>query len=311
MKTFFVLTFLLLVHSAHAQINDAKKLETAILAAFMKKDTQSLKRYTDENFILVHADGIIQNKKDFVNAYHVNVFKPGYNVFQPEDSFRISTQHEKVISKNDLVILNGILLNQWQEDGSIIRSKTPYTATYKKTNGKWQLISLYMNDVGEDYFELKDTTGVRAAIAKQYERLDHSTEQKDLCTHLSLKTSDFSTIDQLGNKGSAQFMRQRSKMIFDAMRDSIQVHNEIESISFAGDTAKMVMHQSFNRNQFMAGKVRRIETSARQRESWMLTRNGWKLVFVDQVFPLTRVVDGIATDATKPFNPNDPAFKNK
>jgi Domain of unknown function (DUF4440) len=311
MKTFFVLTFLVFVHSAHAQINDAKKLETAILTAFMKKDTQSLKRYTDENFILIHADGIIQDKKDFVNAYHVNVFKPAYNVFQPEDSFRISAQHEKVIGKNDLVILNGILLNQWQENGNIVRSKTPYIATYKKTYDKWQLISLYLNDVGEDYFELKDTTGVRAAIAKQYVRLDHSTEQKDLCTHLSLKTSDFSTLDQFGNKGSAQFMRQRSKMIFNAMQDSIQVHDELESIAFVGDTAKVFVHQSFKRNQFMAGKIRRVETSARQRESWMLTRDGWKLVFVDQVHPLTRVVDGIATDATKPFNPNDPAFKNK
>lgn len=281
MKTFFVLTFLLLVHSAHPQINDAKKLETAILTAFMKKDTQSLKRYTYENFILVHADGIIQNKKDFVNAYHVNVFKPAYNVFQPEDSFRISSQHEKVIGKNDLVILNGILLNQWQEDGCIVRSKAPYTATYKKTNGKWQLISLYINDVGEDYFELKDTTGVRAAIAKQYEKLDYSVEQKDLCTILSLNTSDFSTIDSYGNKGSAQYMRQRSKLIFKAMRDSIDVHNEIESIALVGDTAKVIVHQSFKRNQFMAGKVRRVETSARQRESWMLTRDGWKLAFVE------------------------------
>jgi len=311
MKTFFVLAYLVLVHSVHAQINDAKKLEAAILTAFMKKDTQNLKKYTDEDFILVHADGIIQNKKDFVNAYRVNVFKPAYNVFQPEDSFRISTQHEKLTGKNDLVILNGILLNQWQENSSIVRSKTPYTATYKKNNGNWQLISLYINDVGEDYFELKDTSGVRAAIAKQYERLDRSTEQKDLCTHLSLKTSDFSTIDQYGNKGSAQFMRQRSKLIFNAMKDSIQVHNEIESIAYVGDTAKAVVHQSFNRNQFMAGKVRRVETSAKQRESWMLTRDGWKLVFVDQVYPLSRVVDGIATDATKPFNPNDPVFKNK
>lgn len=286
-------------------------MEAAILSAFMKKDTQSLKRWVDENFILVHADGIIQNKKDFVNAYKVNVFKPAYNVFQPEDSFRISTLHEKLIGKDDLVILNGILLNQWQENGSTVRSKTPYTATYKKTNGKWQLISLYMNDVGEDYFELKDTTGVRAAIAKQYERLDRSVEQKDLCTNLSLKTSDFSTIDYFGNKGSAQFMRQRSKLIFNAMSDSIAVHDEIESISFVGDTAKVIVHQSFKRNQLYAGKVRWVETSARQRESWMLTREGWKLVFVDLVNPLTRIVDGIATDATKPFNPNDPAFKNK
>jgi hypothetical protein len=301
MKLFFVLAFLLLTHFVYAQINDVKKIEAAILAAFMMKDTQSLKKWVDEDFILVRADGSMQNKKDFVN---------GYNVFSPADSLHISAWHEKLIYKNDLIMLNGVVLTQWQENGRTVRSKIPYTDTYKKINGRWQLISSFNNDVGENYFELKDTTGVRAAIAKQYERLDRSVEQKDLCTNLALKTSDFSTRDHLGNRGSAQFMRQRSKMIFDAMRDSIQVHDAIESIAFVGDTAKVIVHQSFKRNQFMAGKVRRVETSARQRESWMLTRDGWKLVFVDQVHPLTRVVDGIATDATKPFNPNDPAFKN-
>lgn len=302
MKLLLVLILFPLVHCAHAQINDVKKIEADMLTAFMKKDSQAIKKWVDEDFILVQADGVVQNKSDFVNTY---------NVFRSEDSLHISIQHEKLISKNDLVILNGVLLSQWLEGGQRVRSKTPYTDTYKKINGKWQLISSFINNIGEDYYALKDTTGVRAAIAKQYEKLDLSTEQKDLCTHLSLKTSDFSTVDNRGFKGSSQYMRLRSKMIFDAMRDSIQVSNKIESIEFVGDTAKVIAHQSFNRNQFMAGKVRRVETSARQRESWMLTRDGWKLVYVDQVYPLTRVVDGIPTDATKPFNPNDPAFKNK
>lgn len=297
-----VLTFLLVVQCTHAQINDVKKIESDILTAFMKKDSQTLKKWVDDDFIHVQADGVVQDKSDFVNIY---------NVFRPEDSFHISIRHSKLISKNDLVIINGVVLSQWLEGGQRVRSKTPYTDTYKKINGKWQLISSFINNIGEDYYALKDTAGVRAAIAKQYEKLDLSTEQKDLCTHLSLKTSDFSTVDHRGFKGSSQYMRLRSKMIFDAMRDSIQVSNKIESIEFVGDTAKVIAHQSFNRNQFMAGKIRRVETSARQRESWMLTRDGWKLVYVDQVLPLTRVVDGIPTDATKPFNPNDPAFKNK
>ncbi len=301
MKLLLAFIFFSFACRTHAQINDVKKVEAAILTALMNKDTQTVKTYIDEDFIFVHADGIVESKSNFVNAY---------NNFDPVDSLRILTQHEKVINKSSLVILNGILLTQWQERGKTVRSKTSYTDTYKKIDGDWQLISSYINDVGEDYFELKDTAGVKVAIAKQYERLDRSVEQKDLCTTLSLNTSDFSTIDYLGNKGSARFMRQRSKLMFKAMRDSIVVHNEIESIAFVGDSAKVIVHQSFKRNQFMAGRLRRIETSARQRESWMLTRDGRKLAFVDQVHPLTRVVDGIATNATKPFNPNDSAFKN-
>ncbi|HEV8285780.1 MAG TPA: nuclear transport factor 2 family protein [Chitinophagaceae bacterium] len=298
MKFFFLFFFLAPVVFLHAQVNDVKKTETLILAAYMKKDTQNLKKYIDPDFILVYGDGRLQGRKEFVNS----------NLFQLADSFYTSTQHQKIVNRNDLVILSGVSINQWKEGGRTIRSKIPYTDTYKKINGSWQLISSYVNDGGEDYFELKDTTGVWAAIAKQYQLLDRSVEQKDLCTNLGLKSSGFSTIDQNGVRLSAQFMRQRSKFIFDAMRDSIQARDEIESLAFAGDTAKVVVHQSFKRNQFMAGKVRRVETSARQRESWMLTREGWKLVFVDQVKPLTRIVDGKATDPTKPFNPNDPAF---
>ena len=299
MKFFFLFVFLGAVLFTRAQINEVKKTEALILAAQIKKDTQTLKKYVDTDFILVYADGRQEGRNNFMNAY---------NLFRPADSLSASTQHKKLISRKDLIILCGIVTNQWQESGRTIRSKIPYTDTYKKINGRWQLISSFVNDVGEDYFELKDTTGARAAIAKQYQRLDLSVEQKDLCTNLGLKTNDFSTVDQYGNRGSAQFMRQRSKLIFNAMTDSIQVHDEIESLAFSGDTAKAVVNQSFKRNQFMAGKVRRVESSARQRESWMLTRDGWKLVFVDQVKPLTRIVDGKATDPTKPFNPNDPVF---
>src|SRR5688572_15628879 len=103
MKIFLVLTFLLVVQCIHAQINDVKKIEADMLTAFMKRDSQTIKKWVDDDFILVQADGVVQNKSDFVNTY---------NVFRPEDSFRISTRHEKLIGKNDLVIINGIVLNQ-------------------------------------------------------------------------------------------------------------------------------------------------------------------------------------------------------
>jgi hypothetical protein len=286
---------------AYAQSPEVNKTEALILQAFIKKDTQSLRRYVADSFILVHADGAVQNKKEFMGAY---------NIFTPEMELELATEHRWTINQGDLVILQGLLISQWKEGAQTLRSKVPYTDTYKKTGGRWRLLSSYVNDIGEDYYVLTDTTGIWAAIAAQYRILDRTVNEKDLVRHLSLKTGDFSTLDHLGNKGSAQFMRNRSKILFSALRDSIQSRNEIESLEVKDDTAKVIVYQSFKRNQQMAGKVRRVETSARQRESWMLTREGWKLVFVDQVQPLTRVVDGKPTDPTKPFNPNDPAFKN-
>lgn len=302
MKVFAICFFSFCFCRAFAQPAGVKKAEALILNAFIKKDSQTVSRYVDDSFILVHADGAVQNKKEFMGAYYV---------YAPEMDLTLRTEHRQMISKDDLVVLRGVLVSQWKEGNQTLRSKVPYTDTYKKNGGQWRLLTSYVNDTGEDYYVLTDTTGIRDAIARQYKILDRTVNEKDVVRHLSLKTGDFSTLDHLGNQGSPQFMRNRSKILFSALRDSIQSLNEIESIEVKEDTAKVIVHQSFKRNQLMAGKVRRVETSARQRESWMLTREGWKLVFVDQVQPLTRVVDGKPTDPTRPFNPNDASFKKE
>jgi ketosteroid isomerase-like protein len=300
MKAFVLCVISFCYFRAVAQPDEVKKVEALLLNAFVKKDSQSIARYVDDNFILLHADGGVQNKKEYVGAY---------TVYTPEMGLQLRTEHRQTIDKGGLVILRGILVSRWKEGNQVLQSKVPYTDTYQKSGGQWRLITSFVNDVGEDYYVLTDTTGIREAIKRQYKILDRTVNEKDLVRHLNLKTGDFSTLDHLGNPGSPQFMRNRSKNLFNALRDSIQSLNEIESIEVKGDTAKVIVHQSFKRNQLMAGQVRRVETSARQRESWMLTREGWKLVFVDQVQPLTRVVDGKPTNPAKPFNPNDPPYK--
>lgn len=302
MKVFALCLFFFCFCRAFAQPGEVNNVEALILNAFLKKDTQTISRYVDEGFILVHADGAVQGKKEFLGTY---------NLYTPEMGLNLNAEHRQTISKGDLVILRGVLVSQWKEGNRTLRSKVPYTDTYKKSGGQWRLLASYVNDIGEDYFVITDTAGIRNAIAEQYKLLDRTVNEKDIVRHLSLKTGDFSTRDHLGNWGSPQFMRNRSKNLFNALRDSIQSLNQIESVEVKNDTAKVIVHQSFKRKQFMAGKVRRVETSARQRESWMLTREGWKLVFVDQVHPLTRVVDGKPTDPAKPFNPNDPPFKKE
>jgi hypothetical protein len=278
-------------------------VQSAIVTAFVLKDSNSLRSLIDDKFILVRADGSSMGRQEFIHSF---------DMFGPDDGLSLMLVHESHTDHKDVVIVRGTSMNQWLEGDMLVRAKTPYTDTYQKKNGEWVLVSSYINDIGEQYYARGDTAGIWAAITERYRTLDRSTQQKDLCTHLSLKTNDFSTLDQYGNRASPQFMRNRSRILFNAMRDSIQVNNQVERLEFAEDTVKAIVLQTFKRNQVMAGnKVRRVESSARQRESWMLTREGWKLVFVDQVKPLTRVVDGIPTDPAKPFNPNDPAFKNR
>jgi len=301
MKKNLLFTFLFLSCSfSKAQVKQVLKAEQAILDAFCKQDTQFIKNSVDDAFILVHADGAIDGKKEFIRSY---------SSFTPDNKLSIHTSLEKSIDKGDIMIIVGRVESSWKEGKDDLASINRYTDTYKKHGDNWLLVSSFTNDIGEDFFRLKDTTGVWAAIRHQYEVLDRSVEDKNLCVHLALKTEDFSTLDDKGNFASASFMRNRSKNLFNAMIDSIETNNTVEKIEIAGDTAKATVLQIFKRRQKAPGKIRYFETSARQRESWMLTREGWKLVFVDKVVPLTRVVDGIKTDPTKPVNWNDPVFQ--
>jgi len=300
MRQLILIPLIFIFTLSSAQVKEVLETEKKILTAFERKDTMTLKELVADQFIMVSADGSITSKAGFISAY---------SSYRPEDKLTIKPHLDRSIINDNVIILHGFVINQWQEGQQTAHTRIPYTDTYQKKNGKWILISSFVNDTGEDYFSITDTTGVRNAIAKQYAILDRSVETKDLNLHLSLKTMDFNTVDHLGNPGSPQFMRNRSKILFSAIRDSVETNSTIESIEFAGDTAKATVFQEFKRNQMAGGKVRYMETTARQRESWMLTRDGWKLVFVDKVIPLSRIANGIPTDPLKPVNWNDPAFK--
>ena len=66
-----VISVLLVIcfYSANSQIAAVLRTEKQILDAFCKNDTAVLKKLVDDQFMLVHADGLVQNKADFVNAY--------------------------------------------------------------------------------------------------------------------------------------------------------------------------------------------------------------------------------------------------
>jgi hypothetical protein len=65
--------------------------------------------------------------------------------------------------------------------------------------------------------------------------------------------------------------------------------------------------QEASRTRELAGKVRKVETSVIQRETWVKTLEGWKLQSVDNVRDQRRFVDGKRVDPTKPYDPNAPS----
>lgn len=300
MRYSMVFCLQLIYVSLFAQPAEIRKVQSAIITTLVVKDSANLKNYVDDNFILVHADGLVQGKKEFIHSYDAYGPNEGLSVM-------LIPAGEKV--SGDVIIVRGIAQSQWLEGDFLLRSKIPYTDTYHNVNGRWLLLSSFINDMGENYYALGDTTGVRAAIIERYRLFDKSVMEKNLAAHLSLKTNDFSSIDQAGNAGSPKLVRERSVRLFDEMKDQIRIISKAESFEFMEDTVKVIVLQTFNRNQLIAGKTRHIESSIRERDNWLLTKEGWKLVLVDNIRPISRIVDGMPTDPSRPFDPKAPAYK--
>src|SRR5689334_10771143 len=171
MRHLLLLPLIFFFTLSNAQVKEVLETEKKILTAFEKKDTSTLKELVADQFIMVSADGSITPKAGFISAY---------SSYRPEDKLKIIPHVGRSIVNDNLIILHGFVINQWQEGQQTAHTRIPYTDTYQKINGKWILISSFVNDIGEDYFSISDTTGVRSAIAKQYAILDRSVETKDL-----------------------------------------------------------------------------------------------------------------------------------
>ena len=150
---------------------------------------------------------------------------------------------------------------------------------------------------------------VRRALEAQYAKIAEANKNRDLNSLLALRTPDFSAVFPDGRIGNSQEMAAYSRALIDQIQPPISVSNTIETLTVDGNVAVAVVHQRFSRMQLKAGQLRKVETEARQRETWVLTAEGWKLKFVDDVHPGAWYVDGKRVDPSKPYDPNAPAYE--
>ena len=149
---------------------------------------------------------------------------------------------------------------------------------------------------------------VRRALEGQYAKIAEANKNKDLAALLAIRTPDFSAQFPDGQIRNSKEMAGYSRVLFEQMQPPITVSNTIETLTVRGNEAIAVVHQRFSRMQVKAGQLRKVETEARQRETWVLTQEGWKLKFVDDVHPGAWYVDGKRVDPSKPYDPNAPSY---
>lgn len=149
---------------------------------------------------------------------------------------------------------------------------------------------------------------VRRALEEQYAKIGEASKNKDLAAVLALRTPDFSAKFANGEIKNSEEMAGYSRVLLAQIQPPIVVSNTIETLTVRGNEAIAVVHQRFSRMQVKAGQLRKVETEARQRETWVLTREGWRLKFVDDVHPGAWYVDGKRVDPSKPYNPDAPPY---
>jgi len=150
---------------------------------------------------------------------------------------------------------------------------------------------------------------VRHALEEQYARIAEAQRNKDIDAMRALRTRDFTVDLPNGQRWDLEASLNYSRAGFQQVQSNISLSNTIESLDVHGDEAVAVVHQQWSRMQMKAGKLRRVDTEAIQTETWVNTKDGWKLRHIGDVKPGAWYVDGKRIDPSKPYDPDAPEYK--
>jgi ketosteroid isomerase-like protein len=172
------------------------------------------------------------------------------------------------------------------------------------------LFALILTCAGVTAVLAQDDEDVRKELVAQYEKLVEAHNRKDLKAIASLKSPDFHAIFPDGKVGDVKTMEQYTKQFIESNQPPFNIRNTIQKLTVSENKLIAVaeIFQEVSRTRELAGKVRKVDTSVMQRETWVKTSDGWKLKSVDSVRDQKRFVDGKRVDPAKPYDPNAPPY---
>ncbi len=147
------------------------------------------------------------------------------------------------------------------------------------------------------------------AIDAQYAKLAEAMRKKDLDALVALVAPDFHAVTATGEVWTRErtlaYMRNGMALV----KETTHISNTILRLTICGEgEATATVLQVWYRTQMMAGKLRRMETTAVQDEHWVKTSDGWKRGKIDNVIDGVALVDGKRVDSNKPYDPDAPAY---
>ena len=118
---------------------EVRKLERAWLDAYEKKDVTAMTAIVADDFTITFSDGEIQTKPQIIESLK----RPGGS------TSKFTTENVQSRVYGDTVILIGLVISEWKQNGQPMSDRSRYTDTYVKRGGKWQVVASHLSKVGK------------------------------------------------------------------------------------------------------------------------------------------------------------------
>jgi hypothetical protein len=149
---------------------------------------------------------------------------------------------------------------------------------------------------------------VRQQLTAQYAKEEAANKNKDVGAILAMRVGNCTGVDSDGGKTSCADLVNYTKQLMGALGTVMSASDAIQALRTDCRSATATVAQHFVRTQMMAGKMRNVDTSAVQDETWVETPDGWKFQSVANVHARRWYVDGKRVDPHKPFDPDAPPY---
>jgi hypothetical protein len=150
---------------------------------------------------------------------------------------------------------------------------------------------------------------VRAALEARYAEMVRAYRDDDPDRILGLRAARFHAVTPTGEIWNAERSADYTRAAFAQVETTLALTFDLGTIDVHGDTAAVEVDQHWVRRQQKAGASRRVDTRARQRETWVRERGVWLLWRVDRVVPGAWLVDGKRVDPSRPYDPAAPPHR--
>jgi ketosteroid isomerase-like protein len=118
---------------------NVRKLERDWLDAYEKKDVAAMTAIVADDFTITFSDGSMLMKPQIIESLK----RPGGT------AFKFTTENVQSRVYGDTVVLIGLVVSEWKQNGAPMTDRSRYTDTYVRRKGKWQVVASHLSKAGK------------------------------------------------------------------------------------------------------------------------------------------------------------------